>query len=339
MAKKNPNDSLMDAATASPPVPSKKSRGPGYLQQRDTHLAQIVEGKIETRSLLWVDPAECRIWEHHNRRYDLLDEGRCQDLIEGIKSHGRQEFPAVVRRVRTGADHKYEVIAGARRHWTISWLRSHNYPEQKFLVDIRNLTDEQAFRLSDIENRDREDISDFERAGDYKKALKLYYRSQKEMAERLQVSASWLSMYLDLAALPSDVVAAYADIRDIRTQHARDLKPHLKSKVSRKSIESEAKAIAIEQAARRDSQKPTILGQQVIARLKGASAGRPKARRKQPKIEEYRASNGTVILKAVVSARAGLAVTVPPKTGASDREIVDAFAKAVASCQEIHDRE
>jgi len=30
--------------------------------------------------------------------------------------------------------------------------------------DYRDLTDEEAFRLADIKNRDREDISDFERA-------------------------------------------------------------------------------------------------------------------------------------------------------------------------------
>ncbi len=112
MGKKNSNDSLMDEAMASPPV-ANRDRGPGYLQQRDSHLSQIVDGKIENRSMLWVDPADCRIWEHHNRRYDLLNETRCQDLIQGIKSHGRQEFPAVVRRVRDGADHRYEVIAGA----------------------------------------------------------------------------------------------------------------------------------------------------------------------------------------------------------------------------------
>ena len=329
MPKKNPNDSLMDAATAAPAEPGRARTAPGYLHQRDSHLAQIVDGKIENRTLLWVEPDECRIWEHHNRRYDLLDEQRCQDLIEGIKSQGQQEFPAIVRRVRDGASHKYEVIAGARRHWTIGWLRQHNYPDQKFLIDVRNLTDEQAFRLSDIENRDREDISDYERAADYKRALGLYYRSQKEMAERLEASASWLSMYLDLATLPAAVVAAYADIRDIRTQHARELKPHLKVAAARQAIDKEAKAIAAEQESRRAAKQSLLNGQQVIARLKAAAKPRPKAKRRVA-LTEYKSGSGQVILTATHSPRAGLTVTVPPNSGAKEHEIIAAFKTALS---------
>jgi hypothetical protein len=61
---------------------------------------------------------------------------------------------------------EYEVICGARRHWTVAWLRANNYRQFRFLVEVRELSDEEAFRLSDIENRDREDISDYERAID-----------------------------------------------------------------------------------------------------------------------------------------------------------------------------
>src|SRR3546814_19225205 len=77
-------------------------------------------------------------------------------------------MPAIVRRVRGEPDYDFEVICGARRHWSISWLRSHNYPDFRFLVDIRELSDEEAFRIADIENRAREDLSDLERARDYR---------------------------------------------------------------------------------------------------------------------------------------------------------------------------
>ena len=40
-------------------------------------------------------------------------------------------------------------------HWAITWLRANNYPDFRYLIEVRDLTDEQAFRLSDIENRDR----------------------------------------------------------------------------------------------------------------------------------------------------------------------------------------
>jgi len=193
---------------------------------------------------------------------------------------------------------------------------------------VRNLTDEQAFRLSDIENRDREDISDYERATDYKQALGLYYRSQKEMAERLESSQSWLSMYLDLAALPTTVVAAYADIRDIRTQHARDLKPQLKARATRQAIEKEAKAIAAEQGRRQENKEAPLSGQQVLARLKAIA--KPKARARQRiKPMEFKAASGKVILTASSTA-AGTAIKLPPKTGATEEELLTAFKQALA---------
>ena len=73
---------------------------------------------------------------------------------------------------------------------------------------VANLTDEEAFRLSDIENRDREDISDYERATDYADALGRYYENrQNAMAERLEVSEAWLSRYLLLAKTPKPDVS------------------------------------------------------------------------------------------------------------------------------------
>ena len=159
-----------------------------------------------------VDPARCRIWQYHNRDYAALSVGNCADLIDSIKSQGRQEVPAIVRRIPDDPEHAFEVICGARRHWTISWLRAHDYPDLKFLVEPRELTDEEAFRVADLENRSRKDLSDYERATDYARALELYYDgSQQRMADRLEVSKSWLSRYLELARLPTEVLGRVRD--------------------------------------------------------------------------------------------------------------------------------
>src|SRR3546814_15754519 len=88
-------------------------------------------------------------------------------------------MPAIVRRVRGEPDYDFEVICGARRHWLIRWLRSHNYPDFRFLVDIRELSDEEAFRIADIENRAREDLSHLERARAYLRALDAYYEGRQ----------------------------------------------------------------------------------------------------------------------------------------------------------------
>ena len=214
--------------------------------QRSNRVADRLSGEVEEKTLRWVDPAECRMWARHNRAYDLLTEDNCRDLIDGIRSQGRQEFPAVVRRTGDG-DQPYEVVAGARRHFAITWLRANNYPQFRYLVDVRDLTDEEAFRLSDVENRDRADISDYERAMDYLDAIERYYGgSQREMAERLEMSPAYLSRFLQLAKLPGEIVGAFANVRDVREAHARKLKPHLGRAEARARVVAEAEAIAAE---------------------------------------------------------------------------------------------
>lgn len=245
--------------------PPERDRAGSRFLKRSSGLSDRLSGEVVEQTLRWIDPARCRMWARHNRRYDLLSEQRCADLIEGFKAQGRQEFPAIVRRIEGDPEHDFEVICGARRHWVVSWLRAHNFPDFKFLIEERALTDEAAFRLGDIENREREDISDYERALDYADALARYYPGgQKEMAGRLEVSESWLSRYLMLAKLPKAIIEAYASITDIREHHARDLRPLLADPVRKRAVLDAAKEIA---RAQKDS---PLDGPAVLARLKAA---------------------------------------------------------------------
>ncbi|MFD1344355.1 ParB/RepB/Spo0J family partition protein [Litorisediminicola beolgyonensis] len=248
--------------------------------KRSTTIGERISGQIEEKTLRWVDPAECRMWERHNRDYALLNEENCRDLIDGIRSQGKQEFPAIVRRLGDGDSHRYEVICGARRHFAVSWLNANNYKEFRYLVEVRDLDDEEAFRLADIENRDREDISDYERAIDYADAVDRFYGGrQKAMAARLNVSEPWLSRYLQLAKLPEPVVAAFASKRDLRERHARDLKPLLSGNLG-EAVLAEARAIAAEQETARAGQGAYVDSADVIARL--IKVGKPKPAKPKP---------------------------------------------------------
>ncbi len=113
-------------------APRRPTIAGNVLTGRANRIAELASGAVVSRTHELVDPARCRMWAGHNRDYALLNEERCSDLIESIKAQGRQEMPAIVRRVSGEADYDFEVICGARRHWTISWLRSHNYPDFKF---------------------------------------------------------------------------------------------------------------------------------------------------------------------------------------------------------------
>ncbi|WP_289153359.1 ParB/RepB/Spo0J family partition protein [uncultured Salipiger sp.] len=259
------------SAPAAPKPASDHDAGSARFLKRSTTISERLSGEIEEKTLRWVDPARCRMWDRHNREYSLLTEDSCRDLIDGIRAQGKQEFPAIVRpSAEPGFD--YEVICGARRHFAVSWLRANNYPQFRYLIEVRDLTDEEAFRLADIENRDREDISDYERAIDYADAVARYYGGrQKAMAERLEVSQPWLSRYLQLAKLPDVVIAAFPNVREIRERNARELKPLLGAAESSAAIMAEAAAIGREQQAAREGRGSFVDAASVMRRLTRAA--------------------------------------------------------------------
>jgi ParB family chromosome partitioning protein len=275
---------------------------------------QIMSGnKVKTPRLL-VDPGQCVIWEKHNRAYNLLNEIRCKDLIDQFKETGKQEFPAIVRMLDGQGETKYEIICGARRFWVCQYLG------WKYFVEIRNLTDEEAFRLSDIENRAREDISDYERAIDYKKALKDYYQNQVQMAEKLEVSTSWLSRYLDLADLPEEILNAYRDVTEIKTIHARKLKPFLSDTTSNKNNKDSVinKAIEISEHG--------YTGSRVISELLSA-VKIPKTKRIVSK-SSHSSINGLVKVEILRKSNKKFEILVDKQESASSNEVLD-FVQSV----------
>lgn len=251
------------------PAPAEDKGGARFLKRQN---ALSDSGQREEKVQRWVDPATCVMWERHNRAYDLLNAENCRDLIDSIKAQGQQEFPAIVRRLPAGQGAEYEVICGARRHFAVTWLRNNNYPQFRYLVEIRDLTDEEAFRLADLENRDRADLSDYERARDYLAALDLYYGGkQKAMASRLEVSEAWLSRYLWLARLPDVIVEAWPQVTELKELHARSLRPMLSD--AKANVLAEAAKIAARQQAARAGQGTLIAVPTVLARLKEAAYG------------------------------------------------------------------
>ncbi len=310
------------------PAPSAHPRESARFLKRSTAISDRLTGELEEKTLRWVDPLECRMWERHNRNYELLNEENCRDLIDGIRAQGRQEFAAVVRPI-DDPDYKYEVICGARRHFAVSWLRDNNYTQFKYLIEAREMDDEEAFRLADIENREREDISDYERAIDYADAIARYYGGkQKSMAERLEVSQPWLSRYLALAALPEQVVNAFPSIRDLKERHARDLKPLLSRPVTADPMMAQAKVIGEQQVKARSGQGPFVDPLDVVKRLR-AAAEEPKTKtiRKVEDAVYGRSKNA----KGITARKRGRKIQLEFDENISEerlRDALDAFLRA-----------
>ena len=275
--------------------------------------------KVQTQRL--IDPARCRIWQGNARIYEQLTLEQCQDLIDNLIAEGGQKIPAIVRPVRGEAGIDYEVICGARRHWSISWLRAHNYPDMKFLVAVQDMDDEAAFRLQDLENRERQDISDYERARSYALALHQYYDGQQNaMAKRLNVSESWLSRYLTMARLPEEILAAFGDKRAVNITAAAEIAPLLKTEKGRAAVLATAMELAAEQAKLAASGKAYLPAGTVRARLKKSMAA-PKAAKAE--VETVTLPNGRPVLRFTRPGRGGaFQIQVLPGHGASKDEVM-----------------
>ena len=290
------------------PAPSRLPPRTGILQGRENRLAALASGSTVSRMQELVDPARCRIWDGHNRDYSSLDETACADLLDSLRGQNRQEVPAIVRRVLSDPEVEFEVICGARRHWSVSWLRTHGHPEFRFLVEARELTDEEAFRISDLENRSRKDLTDFERATDYAKALERHYDgSQGRMAERLQVSQSWLSRYLELARLPDGVISAFGSPHALGISHAARLAPALRAPATRTGVLAAAAALQAEQIDRLAAGGTTIPPATVLRRLLAS----PKPPHKAAGRAERKDAQGRNLVQAERSRGGAITVLLP----------------------------
>jgi ParB family chromosome partitioning protein len=291
----------------------------GIMASRSQTLARIATGKTVADRTEWVDPARCRPWRLHNRDLDHLSEETCRDLIDSFLSAKKQRIPAIVRRLKDDPNYEYEIVAGVRRWWTVSWLRNHHHPEYDYLVTIQNVTDEEAFRVSDVENRSRKDISDWERAKEYTIALAEFYDgSQSQMAEHLHLSRSWLSRLLDVARLPDELVSAFSDTHDITVRVARDIKPLAGDARAFAKMRDEAERI-VEQRA---TERLNLTGPEVAKRLVKATA--------QPAgigggDKELTGKSGKVILRYAKVKGGGLTIKIVPKTGATPAELLKAI--------------
>jgi ParB family chromosome partitioning protein len=211
-----------------------------------------------------IDPAQCRL--PPGRLPITRDD--VEYLVASIKAHG-QLVPGLVRRTQPGDPIRYEIICGARRHFTIAELgRAFPKNAQPFFAAIRPLSDEAAFAAADRDNRNRADISDFQRATDYAHALQTYYAgNQHRMAEAIQIQPTTLSRYLTLAGLPEEIFEAFGRPTNLTLVDAVGLFSHLKNEASQPRLLQTAREIAALQQQRAGRGFPFLDAETVLRRL------------------------------------------------------------------------
>ena len=164
-----------------------------------------------------VNPFRCRMWSLHDRLEEQITEASCRAEIESIQRHG-QLVPALGRRLKGEPMHDVELVYGARRLFVARHL---NLPLK---IELREMTDRDAIVAMDIENRQRQDISPYERGLSYARWLREgHFNSQDDIAAALRVSASHVSRLLKIARLPPVVVSAFNDIVEVREAWALEI--------------------------------------------------------------------------------------------------------------------
>ena len=142
---------------------------------RDLLLEQISPNPYQARS----------VWNEQ----DLIE------LAESIKANGVIQ-PIIVRAFRGG----YQLIAGERRFRAAQKAGLARIPAM-----VRDVTDEQLFEWSLVENIHRRDLNPIERAKAYQRYLGAFSLTQAEASQRLGEDRSVIANHLRLLDLPEDV--------------------------------------------------------------------------------------------------------------------------------------
>ena len=271
--------------------------------------------------LVRLDPKNVRVWSGNARQYELLNRSNCADVIESIAVEGRNTEPVTVRRLPDDPS-QLELVAGTRRHFSVSYLREHGYPEIWLRAQVRAMTDEEAFRISDAENSKRSDVSVIERARNYAWALEEFYDGkQRDLATSIGRKESWLSKELSVAAIPDEVLAAFASPNELVSKDAYKLARALKDEERRSAILRRAKEIADEKAT---SCGEPIPAKKVLGRLL-ANENVPA----EKAIQVWSTLAGEAYLTLRKNDAQGLHFLVPAGAEASIWQVKEAFEEAL----------
>lgn len=256
------------------PDPDRSLAGEGEeLSRLDQRLSGFGHGNGR-RAAISIRPGDCSVWDGNPRDVPNLSYESCRSLIESIAQEDGNRIPVLLRRNPPGSDVPYELLVGSRRRFATDWLNHNGRPEIRLSALVVEMTDEEAFRLADIENREREDITELDRARSYQSAVDRFYGGvQSRMAEALSLSNSQLSRLLSLAQMPDDVVNAFATKEELRVRHSEVLTPLLRRPEQRVRVLTAARAIGEEQQRLASAGERMIPAATVLARLREATRG------------------------------------------------------------------
>lgn len=303
------------------------------LTRLDERLSGFTQSNVRSRGAISIRPSDCSVWDGNPRDIPALCAENCRSLIESIALEDGNRIPVLVRQNPPGSELPYQLLVGSRRRFAIDWLNHNGRPEIRLSALIVEMSDEEAFRLADIENRERQDITELDRARSYQQAVDRFYGGvQSRMAEALGLSNSQLSRLLSLAQMPDAVVDAFATRDELRVRHSEVLTPLLRRPQQCERVLAMARVIGGEQQKLATAGERMIPAASVLARLKQAGKITSDTREAEAAIE----LNG-VRIGRMRNLREGLAIDVVVTDGMQTAELLAALEAAISEARSAAD--
>ena len=150
------------------------------------------------------------------------------------------------------------------------------------------------------------------------------------MAARLHVAPAWLSRLLELARLPASVIACFADPRELKVEHAKQLAPTLKIGPAAKRLLAAADDLAASQRAAVAAGETPVRAADIVRHLLqvGDAAGARQGHVGNATVVASRA--GRPMLRSGRRGR-GLAIEVLAGSGATRAELLEAMTTLLAA--------
>jgi ParB family chromosome partitioning protein len=149
------------------------------------------------------------------------------------------------------------------------------------------------------------------------------------MCERLKVTETWMSRYLEIAALPEEILSAFGSPHKIGIRAASQLGPLLRRPETREKLLARAAAIKLEQQTATAKGAECLDPPSVLRRLLSATSAAPQTKHAGTRyaFKEIKTKSGKVLLNTQKVRGGGVRIVAHPKTGASRAELLDAVAK------------
>ena len=174
------------------------------------------EGSLPTRKM---DPKSIRPSRWANRHESSFATSEFAGLKADMEHAGGNVQPILVRPLKD-EEGQFELVFGHRRHRAALEL---NIPVMAS-VWVDELGDAALFAAMDRENRERADLSNYEQGVMYQRALEeQLFPSQRQLAESLGVSHTWVRKALAVAQLPPSIVECFRSPLEVSHRHAEQI--------------------------------------------------------------------------------------------------------------------